>query len=102
MSNAQATEYIDDDRSRVTQWSFTAAGDATGPHMHEFDYIVVPVTGGELTVGASDGTERSMVQVAGTPYSGQAGTSHNVVAVSDVPIVFVEVEIKTTATRPSV
>jgi hypothetical protein len=70
--------------------------------VHEFDYIVVPVTGGELTVVASDGTERSMRQVAATPYSGQAGTSHNVVAVGDTPIVFVEVEIKTPATRESV
>jgi quercetin dioxygenase-like cupin family protein len=99
MSNARATEHIDDDRSRVTQWTFTSAGDATGPHVHEFDYIVVPVTGGELTVVASDGTERSMMQVAGTPYRGQAGTRHNVVAVGDMPIVFVEVELKTQPTR---
>ena len=97
MSNARTTEFFDDDRSRVTQWNFTATGDATGPHVHEFDYIVVPVTGGELTVVASDGTQRSMTQVSGTPYSGKAGTSHNVVAVRDTPIVFVEVELKDTA-----
>lgn len=95
MQHAQATYYTDDDRTRVTQWSFAAAGDATGPHVHEFDYIVVPVTGGELTVIAADGTEKSMVQVAGAPYSGVAGTSHNVISVGDAPIVFVEVELKT-------
>lgn len=99
MSDARATEFVDDGRARVTQWSFAAPGDATGPHVHEFDYIVVPVTGGELTVVASDGSVTSMVQRAGIPYRGVAGTSHNVVAAGEPPIVFVEVELKPSAVR---
>ncbi|HEU0205401.1 MAG TPA: cupin [Pseudolysinimonas sp.] len=98
MHEAQATQYTDDDRTRVTRWSFSATGDATGPHVHEFDYLVVPVTGGELTVISADGTEKSMVQVAGVPYNGVAGTSHNVVSAGDAPVVFVEVEMKTPST----
>ena len=94
MPHAEAAEFADNDRSRITQWSFAAAGASTGPHVHEFDYIVVPVTGGDLTVISSDGSERAMMQVAGVPYTGTAGTRHNVVASSEGPIVFVEVELK--------
>jgi quercetin dioxygenase-like cupin family protein len=94
MPEARATRYVDDDRTRVTQWSFARAGEATGEHVHEFDYVVVPVTGGELTVIADDGTRKPMVQIAGTPYAGVAGTRHNVVSAGDAPIVFVEVEVK--------
>ena len=71
---ARATQYINDERTRVTQWSFAQPGDVTGAHVHEFDYLVVPVTGGELTVVTDDGTETRMLQVAGTPYSGLSGT----------------------------
>jgi quercetin dioxygenase-like cupin family protein len=98
MPDAIATQFADDNSTRVTQWSFAAAGDATGAHVHEFDYIVVPVTGGQLTVVADDGTEKAMVQVAGMPYQGVAGTSHNVVSATDQPIVFVEVELKAATT----
>jgi len=36
---------IDDERVRVTTWTFAADGDETGHHVHEYDYLVVPVTG---------------------------------------------------------
>jgi beta-alanine degradation protein BauB len=94
MSDAQSTPHIDDDRARVTQWSFATAGDATGVHTHELDYVIVPVTGGELEVVADDGTTTHMAQVAGVPYSGPAGTRHNVRSASGSPVVFVEVELK--------
>ncbi len=100
MPEARATQYINDERTRVTQWSFAQPGDVTGAHVHEFDYLVVPVTGGELTVVTDDGTETRMLQVAGTPYSGLAGTAHNVISASNSPVVFVEVELKT-QTEPS-
>lgn len=95
MAQAQATQFVDDERIRVTQWRFAARGDATGVHVHEFDYVVIPVTGGELAVDPGDGTTGSRVQVSGTPYSGHAGTRHNVISAGDEPIVFVEVELKT-------
>jgi len=93
MAEANPTHYVDDGRVRVTQWSFAQAGDATGPHVHEFDYLVIPITGGELTVVSQDGAEAGMVQVAGVPYRGNAGTSHNVVSASNDVIIFVEVEL---------
>jgi hypothetical protein len=41
MSTARAITVIDDQQVRVTTWTFDGAGDATGPHVHEYDYIVV-------------------------------------------------------------
>lgn len=101
MTDAQATRHIDHDRARVTRWSFARMGDATGLHTHELDYIVVPVTGGELTAVDEDGATTRMKQAAGIPYIGHAGTRHNVVSASEDPIVFVEIELKQ-GTRGSV
>ncbi len=94
MVEARSHQYGNDARVRVTQWSFTRSGEATGAHVHEFDYVVIPVTGGELTVLAADGVETTMRQLPGVPYRGTAGTSHNVVSASGDAIIFVEVELK--------
>jgi quercetin dioxygenase-like cupin family protein len=93
MSAAQAETVIDDERVRVTKWTFAAAGDDTRPHVHEFDYVVVPVTGGTFEVTAEDGATHDLTQSAGSPYLGSAGTAHNVTSVSGT-VVFVEVELK--------
>ena len=92
MSEAKPMVTIDDHQVRVTTWTFDEAGDATGPHVHEFDYIVVPVTGGTFTVTDSDGATREMTQQAGAPYRGSTGTAHNVMA--NAPAVFAEIELK--------
>ena len=94
MSQAQATPGADDDRVRVTTWTFAATGDATGHHRHAYDYLVVPVTGGTFTVTDLDGSVREMTQVAGEPYVGMAGTAHDVVSSTDGEAVFVEIELK--------
>jgi hypothetical protein len=94
MTTARATAEIDDDRVRVTTWSFEHTGDATGPHLHEYDYVVIPVTGGTFTVTDADGTTREMTQRAGSPYRGRAGTNHDVVSSTADAAVFVEVELK--------
>ena len=67
MSAAKATTVIDDQQIRVTTWTFDGPGDATGPHVHEYDYVVVPVTGGRFTVINSEGATREMTQHAGRP-----------------------------------
>ena len=86
---------IDDERVRVTTWTFAADGDETGHHVHEYDYLVVPVTGGRFTIVHDDTSTTDFVQHAGTPYSGTAGTSHKVVNSSGSAAVFVEIELKT-------
>jgi hypothetical protein len=94
MPERESTVQHEDDRVRVNRLSFPAAGDDTGVHTHEFDYIVVPVTGGDLTVISADGSTRDMHQEPGVSYTGTAGTHHNVVSASSQPVVFVEIELK--------
>jgi beta-alanine degradation protein BauB len=94
MTEASAVVNVDNDQIRVTTWTFEAAGDAIGQHRHEFDYVVVPVSGGTFTVIDLDGSERQLDQVAGSPYLGTAGTAHDVVNAADEEAVFVEIELK--------
>jgi hypothetical protein len=94
VSEASGVTDIDDDQVRVTTWTFDEAGDATGPHVHEYDYVVVPVTGGCFTVVDSEGTTREMTQKLATPYRGVAGTAHNVISSAGSRVIFVEVELK--------
>jgi quercetin dioxygenase-like cupin family protein len=94
MSDAESATSIDDEQVRVTTWTFGEAGASTGPHVHEYDYVVVPVTGGTFVVTDSDGAVHEMIQRAGTPYRGTAGTAHDVANGMDRPAVFVEIELK--------
>jgi beta-alanine degradation protein BauB len=94
MSTAQATTVVDDERVRVTTWTFAANGEATGWHVHEHDYVVVPVTGGTFAVTGPGRDTRELVQEAGSPYLGRAGTEHDVVNAGGAAAVFVEIELK--------
>lgn len=94
MTAARSTVGADNDDVRVTTWTFGEAGASTGQHRHEFDYVVVPVTGGTFVVTAADGSTRHMTQVAATPYLGVEGTVHDVVSASAHEAVFVEIELK--------
>ena len=94
MSEARGIVTEDNKQVRVTTWTFEGAGAATGQHRHEYDYVVVPITGGTFTVIDVDGSEREMSQVAGSPYIGAAGTAHDVVNATDQEAVFVEIELK--------
>jgi beta-alanine degradation protein BauB len=94
MTQARGVVNVDNDQVRVTTWTFEAAGDAIGQHRHEFDYVVVPVSGGTFTVIDLDGSERQMDQIAGAPYLGRAGTAHDVVNATEEEAVFVEIELK--------
>jgi beta-alanine degradation protein BauB len=94
MAAATPLTVIDDEQVRVTTWTFAADGDDTGHHVHEYDYLVVPVTGGQFTIVHDDTTTTELVQRAGEPYRGTAGTSHNVINSSQGTAVFVEIELK--------
>jgi quercetin dioxygenase-like cupin family protein len=94
LSEAKANVHVDDERLRITTWSFEGPGEPIGEHRHEFDYVVVPVTGGTFRVIDLDGSERRMEQVAGSPYLGTAGTEHDVVSASEGSSSFVEIELK--------
>lgn len=91
MQQATATTQLDDGKTRTTRWDFPP-GSETGDHVHEFDYIVVPVVGGVLTMTAPDGTVAESLIRAGEPYQRSAGVHHNVANLTDLAISFVEIE----------
>jgi beta-alanine degradation protein BauB len=91
--NARPNVNAENERVRVTTWTFQD-GESTGHHRHEFDYVIVPVTGGTFAVTTSDGSTREMTQEAATPYLGQAGTTHDVINRSGRVATFIEIEIK--------
>lgn len=92
MTSAQPTVQIDNERVRVTEWRF-APGTETGWHVHEMDYVVVPLYDGSLHIeteaGASDVELRH-----GVSYSREAGVRHNVVSHNATEFAFVEIELK--------
>jgi beta-alanine degradation protein BauB len=89
---AVADVQIDNDRVRVTEWRFEP-GAATGHHRHEFDYVVVPMTTGSLTL-QEHGGDRVAVITSGQAYFRKAGVEHDVINEADQLIVFIEIELK--------
>ncbi|GGF32032.1 beta-alanine degradation protein BauB [Aliidongia dinghuensis] len=91
-SEAVAVGHVDNDDVRVTEWRF-APGAATGQHRHDYDYVVVPLTGGLLKAIAAAG-ETVAELVPGKAYFRKAGVEHNVVNAGSEPFAFVEIELK--------
>jgi beta-alanine degradation protein BauB len=86
---------IENDDLRVTEWRFEG-GAATGYHRHAHDYVVVPVTDGELELIGPDGnTSRSRLE-RGKAYFRNAGVEHDVINAGSGVMVFVEIELKRT------
>ncbi len=89
---AKATRYIDNERTRVTEWRF-APGAATGWHRHAYDYVVVPLMDGRLKLVTEEGETIAELKASG-PYFRTTGVEHDVVNVNDFEYAFVEIEIK--------
>ncbi|MDE0941906.1 MAG: cupin domain-containing protein [Alphaproteobacteria bacterium] len=90
---AVATVQEDNDRVRVTEYRF-APGAETTPHVHQWDYVVVPMTDGQLSLIAPDGSEARAQLTCGLSYVRPAGVSHNVINAGPEELVFIEVEVK--------
>jgi beta-alanine degradation protein BauB len=89
---AKPTVQIDNNRFIVTEWQFDP-GAETGWHRHEYDYIVVPQTTGNLLIETDSGEQLSKL-TSGLSYSRLKGVEHNVVNDNAVEFVFVEIELK--------
>ena len=83
----------DNARTRVTKWSF-APGAETGFHIHEMDYVVVPMLDGRLKLVSPEGEETFADLKAGQSYFRTAGVHHNVINANDYDFAFVEIEFK--------
>jgi len=88
---ATPNQHIENGRTRVTEWRF-APGAETGAHTHEYDYVIVPVTGSRMRLEMPDGTVNFVELEPGRSYFRSAGVSHNVINEGDGELVFVEVE----------
>ena len=93
MLSAKSEVQIDTPEVRVTEWRL-APGSATGHHIHEMDYVIVPVTDGEMTIVVPSG-ERSKARLSiGKSYFRKAGVEHDVLNETATEIVFLEIELK--------
>ena len=86
------TVQVDTAEVRVTEWRLPPQS-AIGYHRHAYDYVVVPITDGELTVVTASGPAPSPIK-AGQAYFRKAGVEHDVQNTTAREIVFVEIEIK--------
>ncbi len=92
---ADSTLQIDNSDVRVTEWRL-APGTATGHHRHEYDYVVVPMTNGQLTAVTPSG--RAIAELRpGQPYFRKAGVEHDILNETKSEIVFIEIELKDSA-----
>jgi quercetin dioxygenase-like cupin family protein len=88
---AVATVQLDNGAVRVTEWRF-APGASTGHHRHEYPYVVVPMTTGQLAITTADGVSTAEL-VTGQAYARPAGAEHDVKNANSFEFVFVEIEI---------
>ena len=89
---AVPTTQVENDRFIVTEWRF-APGAHIGWHRHAFDYVVVPITTGRLTIETASGMSPAEL-VTGNAYARQAGVEHDVINDNPHEFVFVEIEVK--------
>lgn len=90
---AVPTVQVDNERVRVTEWRF-APGAETGFHVHEMDYVVVPLADGRLKLVSPEGEETYADLKHGVSYFRKAGVHHNVINASEGEYAFVEIELK--------
>lgn len=94
-TTAHASVQHEDQRVRVTRWDFEP-GTRTGRHVHEYDYVVVPVVDGRISVLSPDGSAIESQLRAGESYARPAGAEHDVVNTGGSWLAFVEIELKQT------
>lgn len=88
---AISTTQIDNGAVRVIRWDFVP-GAETAWHIHEYDYVVVPLNSGSLMIETPDGSVTVANLSAGASYSRRVGPEHNVINGNDHDFAFVEIE----------
>lgn len=89
---AVPTVQADNDRCVITEWRFSP-GSHTGWHRHQMDYVVVPMTTGELLIDTGSELVRNPL-IAGQAYARQLGVEHDVINDNPFEFVFIEIEMK--------
>lgn len=83
---------LENEQFKVTKWVIEPGG-AIPMHLHEYDYVVVPLVNDTMFVTNSDGSEIAAELVIGQSYTRPAGAEHTVAnRGTERTIEFVEVE----------
>jgi quercetin dioxygenase-like cupin family protein len=82
---------VDNEWVKVTEWRF-APGAETGQHIHEYDYVVVPLTSGILRLEEPTGVREARLET-GVSYARAQGVAHNVINANDYEFRFLEIEL---------
>jgi mannose-6-phosphate isomerase-like protein (cupin superfamily) len=82
---------IDNAMFRVTKWTIEPL-DAIPMHVHEHDYVVVPLVNDTMHVTNADGSAFAVDLRSGKSYTRPAGAEHIVTNPGTDPIAFVEIE----------
>jgi quercetin dioxygenase-like cupin family protein len=93
MNKVESIVHVDNEQVRVIEWRL-APGAATGWHRHGFDYVITPVTAGEVEIVGPDHERTPFSMVPGQSYFRAAGVEHDVVNGPGGELGFVEVELK--------
>ena len=84
---------IDNELVKVTKYSFMPRQE-TGMHKHLYDYVVTPLTNGQLLLIDKRGNESEYSLVASKSYFRKAGIEHNVINIGKKKLIFIETELK--------
>lgn len=82
---------LENDNFRVTKWTVEPGG-AIPMHVHEYDYVVVPLVSETMHVTNADGSEIVATLEHGVSYTRAAGAEHIVENRGTNTIEFIEVE----------
>ena len=91
-TKASSEVQLDSERFLVTKWVLSPNSE-TDWHRHNYDYIVVPLSDGRLSLETDKGEKVSMLK-KGESYARRKGVEHNVINKSHSEISFIEIELK--------
>ena len=91
-TKASSEVQLDCERFLFTKWVFSPNSE-TGWHRHNYDYIVVPLSDGQLGLETDKGEKDSILKRGGS-YSRTKGVEHNVINKSLAEVSFIEIELK--------
>ena len=89
---AIGTVLVENDKTRVTEWRFPKRGDNTGWHVHEYDYVVVPLFTGVLDMSEPNRDPFQAKLEKGVPYFRQRCIEHDVANGNEFECAFIEIE----------
>lgn len=92
MQQGTSVRSVDNATVRVTTWTLQP-DEHTGPHRHELNYVVVPLTDGTARIVTAGGDTASSMR-RGEPYYRDFGARHDLINDAAQALQFVEIELK--------